>query len=108
MKLVDLAAIWGAGVATTVALYDLWKAAADRPSIRGIDDPSTNGLGALDSVGKRHSIPSKLADDLINQSRALPSNRRQYRKKGDLAAPLIWAWQIRDPVKLNRRSDDAS
>jgi hypothetical protein len=68
-----------------------------------LDDPETIRIGALDALGKRHSLTPSAASELIAYSRSLPSNRRQYRKKDDPTQPPIWAWQIRDRATLATR-----
>lgn len=68
-----------------------------------IDMGEVHALGVLDATGKRHSVPAKQLQEIVQQSSALPSNKKTYRHKE--TGEEVEAFQMADRTAVNAKLD---
>lgn len=89
IETLNLSAVLQPGCRLTTRLQKEW-----------LDHPDSSSLGVMSGTGKLVLLSKKKFTRILEGSRSLPSERKQYIKRDDPDAAPLWAFESHDPFVL--------
>lgn len=71
-----------------------------------IDNPKASSLGIMLGNGNVINLPPKLFSKLALDSRSLPTEFKQYKKKDNSTTDTVWAFKCADPASVINRGKE--